>query len=625
MTLRAFWLVVLVGAATASAAERVDFPHQIVPILKSRCADCHTDGTYEGGVSFDTREALLGSKIVSVGKAAESELIHRVTSEDSDMRMPPDGEPLTAGEIELLRRWIDQELPWEPGFSFAATKYEAPLKPRRPTLPEPHGDRTNPIDRILDAYYTQRDIEPPQGIDNATFLRRASLDVVGLLPAPEQLDSFLDNASTHRRAELVRQLLSNNRAYADHWLSFWNDLLRNDYQGTGYIDGGRKQITGWLYQSLLENKPYDVFVRQLLSPSPESEGFIRGIKWRGNVNASQTPELQFAQTTSQVFLGINMKCASCHDSFIDHWKLADAYGLAAITAEQPPEIFRCDKPTGRIAQPAFLFPELGAIDPALPREKRLQQFADLMTHEENGRFARTIVNRIWRRLLGRGIVEPVDVMENEPWDADLLDYLAVHLVDNGYDLKKIIELIVTSAAYQSQCVVESESQDAGQFVFQGPAPKRMTAEQYLDAVWSITGTGPEKLAAQIPASADEATMVRASLVSADALMRCLGRAPREQVVTTRPAELDTLQALQLSNGEILADLLARGAKNLRHQHPEWSPDEATAWLYARALSRPPTDEELALTRSVLGSEITDESLADMLWIVVMLPEFQLIR
>src|SRR5262249_19673267 len=161
--------------------------------------------------------------------------------------------------------------------------------------------------------------------------------------------------------------LDDKQAYAEHWLTFWNDLLRNDYAGTGYIDGGRKPITTWLYRSLRENKPYDRFVRELISPTAESEGFIKGIKWRGNVNASQVVEVQSPQNTSQVFLGVTMKCASCHDSFIDNWKLNDAYGLAAIVANNPLEIHRCDKPTGNRAQAKFLFPELGDLDAGKPR------------------------------------------------------------------------------------------------------------------------------------------------------------------------------------------------------------------------------------------------------------------
>src|SRR5205807_8862473 len=181
-------------------------------------------------------------------------------------------------------------------------------------------------------------------------------------------------------------LLGEPRSYGEHWLSFWNDLLRNDYAGTGYIDGGRKQISAWLYRSLLDNKPYDQFVRELIHSTPESEGFIKGITWRGNVNASQVPELQFSQNVAQVFFGINMKCASCHDSFIDSWKLDDAYALAAVIADSPLEIHRCDKPTGRKAVARFVWPELGDIDADKPKEARLEQFAHLVTHPENGRF-----------------------------------------------------------------------------------------------------------------------------------------------------------------------------------------------------------------------------------------------
>src|SRR5262249_33624855 len=155
---------------------------------------------------------------------------------------------------------------------------------------------------------------PPAPLDDVAFLRRVYLDVIGLLPTPAEVETFRADTGPDRRARLVRRLLSERRAYAEHWLTFWNDLLRNDYAGTGYIDGGRKQISAWLYKSLLDNKPYDRFARELISPTPESEGFINGIKWRGRINASQVPALQFSQNVSQVFFGVNMKCASCHDS-----------------------------------------------------------------------------------------------------------------------------------------------------------------------------------------------------------------------------------------------------------------------------------------------------------------------
>src|SRR5207253_8160304 len=130
--------------------------------------------------------------------------------------------------------------------------------------------------------------------------RRVYLDLIGLLPAPSELQTFVTDQSAGKRTKLVRQLLDDKRAYADHWLELWNDMLRNDYKGTGYIDGGRKQITAWLYKSLLDNKPFDQFTRELINPTPDSEGFAKGIQWRGQVYASQIVELQIAQSVGQV-------------------------------------------------------------------------------------------------------------------------------------------------------------------------------------------------------------------------------------------------------------------------------------------------------------------------------------
>ena len=380
---------------------------------------------------------------------------------------------------------------------------------------------------------------------------------------------------------------------------------------------------------MIDNKPYDRFVRELISPTAESEGFIKGIKWRGRVNASQVREIQFSQNVSQVFFGINMKCASCHDSFIDRWKLDDAYGLAAVIAEEPLEMARCDKPTGQIAAPKFLWPELGTIDAEQPRDKRLERLAELVTHPDNGRFPRTIANRIWQRLMGRGIVHPVDVMANEPWSEDLLEYLATYLVDHGYDLKTLIEHIVDSRAYQSSPAVASEGDAADGYVFRGPTVKRMTAEQFLDAVWLVTGTAPAKADASVhpscEATAPEHRFVRAALVKSDPLMRSLGRPNREQVVTTRSDVLTTLEALDLSNGQVFNDILARGAAGLLKSMPKATAEELAETIYLRALGHRPTADELAAARELVGSPPTPEGLADLLWVVFVLPEFQLIR
>jgi hypothetical protein len=621
----------LAQASRADGPRKVDFAHDIVPILKTHCAGCHTNGKYRGRLSFDTRADLLRAKVVVPGKSSASELIRRVSASDPAKRMPHKKPPLSAKEIALLRAWVDQGLPWQEGFTFKAATYAAPLKLRRPKLPPARPGLEHPIDRLLAAYRARHHLAEPPPLDDAAFARRAYLDAIGLLPAPAELKAFLDDKGADRRPKLVRRLLDDRRAYAEHWLTFWNDLLRNDYQGTGYIDGGRKQISAWLYRSLLENKPYDRFVRELISPSAESEGFILGIQWRGRVNASQVRELQFAQNVAQVFFGVNLKCASCHDSFIDNWKLADAYGLAAVVADGPLELYRCDKPLGRKAGPRFLWSELGRIDATQPRAKRLEQLGRLVTMPENGRFPRTIVNRIWQRLFGRGLVHPVDVMAYRPWDEDLLDYLAGYLVDQHYDLKKLLEHVMTARAYQSRAAVVKGGLPSDDYVFRGPELKRLTAEQFLDAVWQVTGTAPAKADAPVTPPAFPATtpperrFVRAALVRCDSLMRSLGRPNREQVVTTRPDQLTTLQALDLSNGQVLADTLARGAANLLKASPKATGAELVEAVYLRALCRKPTAAELATGREIVGKSPNAESLADLLWAVFMLPEFQLIR
>ncbi|HEX6964037.1 MAG TPA: PSD1 and planctomycete cytochrome C domain-containing protein [Lacipirellula sp.] len=628
MLLRSLCLFAAALAAGALHAAEVDFAHEVVPLIKQHCGKCHTNGTYKASLSFDTREALLDGAVVEPGSSDASYLIDLITSDDEELRMPPEGPRLSKDEVDVLRRWIDAGLPWEEGFTFRENVYQAPLKPRRPELPPAEAGAKNPVDRIVFHYWRERGVTPPAPLDDAAFYRRASLDLVGLLPTPDEVDAFIADGDPRKRERLVRRLLDDRVAYADHWLTFWNDLLRNDYAGTGYIDGGRKQITDWLYQSLLDNKPYDQFVRQLIVPQPDSEGFAKGIVWRGQVNASQRPELQFAQNVGQVFLGINLKCASCHDSFVDNWKLTDAYGLAAITSRVPLEIHRCDKPTGEMAEAYFLFPELGEIDGKAPRDERMKQLARLMTHPDNGRLTRTMVNRLWQRLMGRGIVHPVDSMGARPWSADLLDYLAVHLADNDYDLKKSLELIATSRVYSLQTVPADGAASPEDYVFAGPAAKRMTAEQFVDAIVRLTGVSADGTAnddtfVKRIATIGERPFVRASLVRSTPLMRTLGRPNREQVVTTRPAELTTLEAIALSNGRPLSKMLKAGAAKLAES--KQPPNEICRSIVRSALSREPSGEELAMLTELAGDPVTADGLADALWCVAMLPEFQLIK
>ncbi|MDQ8183600.1 DUF1549 domain-containing protein [Pelagicoccus sp. SDUM812005] len=792
----------LPALATAQAERNVDFFHDVVPILKQHCYECHGGSKSKGGFSINTLDKILEDDSAVPGDADQSYFIELLEDPDPDYRMPYDGNPpVPPEEIEILKRWVNQGMPWDPSFSFAEPRYEPPLHPRHPELPRALGTRDHPIDRIVDAYLANKEIPLPEPLNDEAFLRRVSLDITGLLPSPQETRQFLADRSPHKRDRLIDNLLSRNVEYTEHWLTFWNDLLRNDYAGTGFITGGRKQISGWLYDSLKHNAPFDRMVRELIAPpSKESSGFIDGIEWRGTVSVAQSLPVQFSQNVSQSFLGINMKCASCHDSFVDRWTLAEAYGLAAIYSEDPLELYRCDKPTGDQAVAAWPFPEIGQIDPEAPKEQRLQQLAELFVHPDNGRVTRTIVNRLWAQLMGRGIVHPLDAMETEPWNANLLDWLAVDFQKNGYNIKRTLKLIASSQAYQSQSSASSQSDSNAKYTYHGPLPKRLTAEQFVDAVWKFTDSapigfdapvyrsdraddqdsrfsvtsswiwlsdppepnqeiwarrefniskpvafagivtaagdafavylngqliqqgsgandlqagslGPKLLAgkneiriraANFGRNRSEAALFcalwldyedgksqlilsdenwqvaphppqleghanrspkalpwrnaqpvahekwekianrrvnsllaiqyagsdrppRASLLKTDSLMRSLGRPNRDQIVTSRPNELTTLEAVDLSTSQQLIDYLQRGADKVIQNPDTQNTAQIIDEIYLGLLTRYPTRQERRLLKDALGRRPTPAAVTDLLWAITATPEFFIIR
>ena len=471
------------------ASREVDFKKDIQPLLEAACVKCHAKGKEKGGFSIETRELFLkggdSGEGAIAGKSAESLVVKLVASDDPDERMPKKGTHWTAEQVGLLRAWIDQGARWPDGVNFAKPQPQN-LEPRVVEAPAGEG---NPIDRILAPYFASHAVKPQNTVSDAVFARRVWLDVIGLLPTAEELAAFENDPSPGKRAALVDRLLADSRGYAEHWLNFWNDLLRNDYRGTGFIDGGRKQVSGWLYNAMKSNMPYDRFVRELTAPTTETEGFTSGILWRGNVNASMVPPMQAAQSVSQVFMGINLKCASCHDSFIDDWALADAYGLAAVYSDEALELVQCDKPLGKKAAVRFLYPGIGTIDPALAKPERARRLAELLTSDKNGRLSRTLVNRLWARLLGRGLVEPVDNMDQPAWSSDLIDWLATDLVKNGWNVKHTLRVILTSNAYALPAV-EAPKEGEKNFIFTGPLTRRFTAEQVSDALAQLGAERP---------------------------------------------------------------------------------------------------------------------------------------
>ena len=566
--------------------------------------------------------------VLVAGRPEKSELIRRVKLPAGHKEaMPTKGKRLSEKEIALLEFWIKQGAPWPSGPEKSIYRVAA-LEPRLPALPPATAELSQPIDRFVNVYFQKNKISWKPAVDDRTYIRRVFLDVVGLLPTPEKIQAFVADTRPDKREQLVKELLSRNEDYAQHWLTFWNDALRNDYSGTGYITGGRFDITRWLYASLKTNKPYNWFVKELISPTKESAGFIKGIKWRGTINSSQRTEMQAAQNVSQVFLGLNLKCASCHDSFISDWKLDDAYAFANVFADSTLEINHCDKPTGQMAGRRILFKELGNISVDAPTEERLRELADFLVQPQDGRLYRTLVNRIWAQLMGRGIVEPVDVMDNEPWSQDLLDWLASDFVAQGYDVKKLIYAILTSRTYQlpSVGVREADQLMAPTYVFEGMVRRRLTAEQFADAV-SVAFNPlyadsaivykllPETIRQEVP-------FPRAALVKNDPFLTALGRPNRETVSTSRTSQANLLQALELTNGEKFNQSLKSGAEQWKARYP--TAEALVKVLYQKALGRDPLPKELAVAEKMIGKHPSVEGIQDLAWAIALHPEFQLI-
>lgn len=628
----------------AAAGARVDYEREIRPILSENCLECHSQDKRKGGLSLANYDDVLeGGKdgaVVRPGSSARSLMIARVKGEAGD-RMPLDELPLSDVQISTLQRWIDQGARATPTSAAAPAPWEAPLALTPPALPAvvwPAWSR--PADRLVASYLSKARVAQPPIIGDAAFARRAYLDIWGLLPPADALQTFVADRAPDKRDRLVSTLLADDQRYSEHWISFWNDLLRNEDGQTYYSEqNGRKSITDWLMPALRDNLPYDRFVARLLNPAQpgDPEGFLVGVNWRGETSAAVTPWMQASQNTAQAFLGVNFKCNACHDSFVSKWKLKDAYGLAAYFSPEPRlQLYRCDIPRDEYAQPSFFYPDLARPTPSSSLNDRRATAAAIFTDPRNGRMPRTLVNRLWTKLLGRGIVPNSDEMDGKPWSPEVLDWLASDFVAHRYDLKHLIATIVTSRAYQMPAVARTAEASPRHYVFRGPEVRRLTAEQFADAIGTITGewgvlsggqmgtaarasAGQRQPAPQSkPAAAQNPVKsagprtdsdpptsglyVREYQNDSSRLTRALGRPIRDQVTSVRAVEATTLQSLELVNGEILTGWLMRGARRMTGQLP------------ADPLSR--FNGALAGRNAQARAFDTDVSGASKLWLIV---------
>lgn len=494
----------------------------------------------------------------------------------------------------------------------------------------------NPIDRFILEKWADAGIDPRTiaVCDDATFARRVHLDLIGVGPTLDELDRFLTSADPDKRAALVRSLLARAGDYADHWTPFWEDAIASSYVN---LQGGiptRGNYRAWINQSFRENKPYDLFVAQLIDmsiPGAKQPEYVAPNGRQSRVayvhNDSHTATLQTAAAAAQVFLGTAMKCASCHNHFEnDEWPQDRFLAFAGLFGTQDLELIRCERRTGRTVASAFPFPTEG-VPTDIPADEtgRLRLAAALITDPANPRFARAIANRLWKRYVGLGLYEPADDfrLDVPPAHPELLDWLAHDLVAHGFDLKRTIELILTSRTYQlAHDPALADTFDVADKLaprhYRSPTLRRLTAEQTIDSI---------RLA--MHQHLDPAARLYHVNVST-ALPRSLGKpASRNEISTQRPDDVAVVQSLELLNGPELLALVSDGP--LLDRALPLPDTDAARTLYRAFLARDPSADEARIASGYLAAAEPNDpdarraALIDLCWALIVSPEFQYLK
>ncbi len=572
--LAAAWIVVAArghramsapGNSPPFTAEQARFFEQEVrPILETRCLKCHGGGgRVKGGFRLDSRAGLLkGGELgpaVDLEHPEQSLLLQAIRYEE--LEMPPGGR-LPASEQAILTRWVKEGLPWGSQPTAATTApSRAPTDPTgsaaiaaarrewshqpvvRPPLPSVT-DRAwvrNPIDAFLLARLEAERLRPAAEADRVTLIRRLSYDLTGLPPSPEEVDAFVADPAPGAYERLVDRLLASPH-YGEHWARHWLDLVR--YGETNGYERDSAKPFAWRYRdyvigSFNRDKPYDQLVREQLAGDEASPGSVEALIATGfyrlgiwDDEPADRPLARYdgldsvVSTIGQVFLGMTINCARCHDHKVDPIPQADYYRLLAffndVTDQNGKNLRKVAAGTGSAGRievmcvdewkrgpahvllrgnPALLGPEVGPGVPAVlgqgaptfsrDRGKR-RALADWLTDPRNQRTARVMANRLWQYHFGRGIVPtPNDFGRlGEPaTHPELLDWLAAELVSAGWRLKPMHRLIVLSSAYRmsSRATPAELAADPSDRWFWRFPMRRLAAEEVRDAILAVSG------------------------------------------------------------------------------------------------------------------------------------------
>lgn len=503
------------------------------------------------------------------------------------------------------------------------------------------------IDRLLDASMKKVGIRPRPALDDLQFLRRLSLDTIGLVPDAEMVREYLKDPPAHRRRLAVERLLR-HPGWADQWVSYWQDvlaenpgILKPDLNNSG-------PFRWWLHQALLDNMPLDRMVTELVRMEGSSDlGAPAGFALAA---LNDAPLAAKGDILGKAFLGVNLSCARCHDAPAHPYEQKQLFSLSALLARKqvtiPPTStvvvtagFRAPhvKVTTRPGEPiapewpfkelvretAFPLPLTGSD---LKPDDSRNELAALMTAPENERFAQVAVNRIWARLMGRGIVNPVDDWHGElPSHPELLRMLGREFTASGYDMRYVARLILTSQAYSRMPAASAAEAET----FAGPVRRRMTAEQLVDSLFRIAGKrmrsepmnlsplgdkdykefldlGTPERSWQFAALSNERDRPSLALPIAQSIVDLLAaygwRPSRQSPVSVRDDRPTPLQKLVLANG-ILGTRICRLSDDSAFTGlalEAKSPRELTRQLFLRILTREPSAAELRAFEQLLG-------------------------
>ncbi len=489
----------------------------------------------------------------------------------------------------------------------------------------PQLQANNFIDQHVFAKLKSLQLPPSEVVDDASFLRRASLDIIGLIPSSEEVRRFLADTDPNKRSKWVDELLKRPE-YADFWAVYWGDRLLNSIQLLYEL--GPQNFSRYLHDVFRKNTPYDKFVRSLLTSSGSLYDFTRGANYYPFV---KKPE-DMAASTSQLFLGIRIECAHCHNHPFERWTQNDFRGMAAFFP-QPRQ-----KRSGLRHNEYFLYLDFQAqfqdsetkqvylpkpldgptLTPAEWTDRR-ELLADWMTSPDNPFFARTLVNRMWKSFMGRGLVEPVDDfrLTNPPTNEPLLEALAQDFVKHGYDLHHLIRRITLSRSYQLSSIA-NEGNREDQIAYSRYYTRHLAAEQLLDSVSQATDV-PQDFDFLYPGT----RAVQVAYPEFESyFLDVFDRPPRKEVCERR-FNLTLNQVMHRISGDTIHGKITAGdsilAKMLAARK---EPGEIIEELYLRTVSRYPTPKERGRAETAIArSGDPRHGLEDLFWALLNSKEF----